>query len=33
MITVVFGQLPAADRAHYLRTLEQVVRILSEEPE
>lgn len=32
MIAEVFGRLPAADRAHYLATLERVVGILSEEP-
>lgn len=31
VITQVFGRLPAADRAHYLATLEKVVRILSRE--
>lgn len=31
MITQVFGQIPAADRAHYLATLEKVVGILSKE--
>lgn len=31
VITQVFGQLPAADRAHYLATLQKVVGILSKE--
>lgn len=31
MITDVFGQIPAADRVHYLATLEKVVGILSKE--
>lgn len=31
VIAQVFGQLPPADRAHYLRTLERVVAILSKE--
>ena len=30
VITQVFGRLSAADRAHYLSTLEKVVKILSE---